>query len=108
MTSRRSATRRVRRASAALGLRFGVRFELLEVGANRGAIDRVELGIGLARLARLTELHQRLAEVQQTVGRAFALRVIAVIGEQSLGSAPCVALVEQGPADEVVGVARAA
>src|SRR3954454_11600404 len=80
MTSRRSATRRVRRASAALGLRLGVRFELLEVGANRGAIDRIELGIGLARLARLTELQQRLAEVQQAVRRPLALGVVAVIG----------------------------
>src|SRR4051812_22393268 len=93
---------------AALRLRLGVGDLLLEVRAYTRAIDRLELAIGLARLARLTELHQRLAEVIEAVGCALALRVVAIIGEQRLSRGARIALVEQGAADEVVGIACAA
>src|SRR5690348_1523957 len=93
------------RSSGAVGLGLGVGFELLEVRSDLGAIDCVELAIGLARLARLPELHQRLAEIIEAVGRAVAARVRAVVGEQGGGRGAGVALVELSAADQVVGVA---
>ena len=84
-------------SSAALRLRAAVGFELLEVGADLRAVDRVELVIGLAGLRGLAELRQRLPEIEQAVRRALAAGIAAIIGEQRIGGAPRVALVEQRP-----------
>src|SRR6185312_8551426 len=92
----------------ALRLRLGVGLELLEVGPDLRAIDGVELAISLAGLPRLAELHQRLAEIIEAVGRALAAGVRAVIGEQSGSGGGRIALVELRATDEVIGVADAA
>src|SRR5206468_2676543 len=94
--------------SVALRLGFGVRLLLLEVGADLSAIDSIELRIGLARLARLSELHQSLAEIIEAVGRALARFIAAVIGEERNCRGVGIALAEQRPTDEIVGVADAA
>ena len=91
--------------SAALRLRLGVVDLLPEVGAHLGAVNGVEFLVSLASLRDLPELRQRLSQIIEAVGRPLALRVVAIIGEQRLCGGARLALVEQSPADEVVGVA---
>src|SRR5205085_9661383 len=93
---------------AALSLGFGVRLEFLEVGPDLGAVHRIELSIGFARLARLPELHQRLAEIKERIRRSLALRVVPIVRKERLSSGARLALVEERPADEIVGIACAA
>src|SRR4051794_30520110 len=90
-------------AALRLGLRVGL--ELADVRPHLRSVDGVELRIGFARLPRLAELHQRLAEIIEAVLRALATWVAAVVGEQGLRRAPRIALIEKGAADEIVGVA---
>src|SRR5678815_1450262 len=108
MTTLRSSTSRPSGVSGALSLGFGVGFELLQIRAYRCAVNRVELRIGFAGLPGLPELHERLAEVEQAVGSALALWIVAIIGKERLRRAPGVSLVEQRTADEVVRITRAA
>src|SRR6476469_286076 len=91
--------------SAALRLSLGVRFELLEVWPDLGTVDRVQLGICLAGLAGLPQLHQRLAKVEEAVGCTLPARIASIIGEERIGGASRIAFVELRTADEVVRVA---
>src|SRR5689334_7393038 len=95
------------RSSAAVGLRLGVRFKLLEVGPDLRAVNGIEFRVGLARLRRLIELHEGLPEIEQAIRGAVPARVLAIIGKQRLGRRARIALVELGAADEVVSVTDA-
>src|SRR5687767_442490 len=85
--------------SAALRLGLGAGQGGLERCADLSAVDVLKFRVGLACLARLAELHQRLAEVEQAVLGALALGVAAIIGEECLGRRAWLALVEQRPAE---------
>src|SRR5438309_3501113 len=92
----------------ALRLRLAVVLKFLEVGADFGAVYCVEFRIGLASLRGLAELHQCLPQIIEAVLRALATGVGAVIGEQRIGGATRIALVQQGATDEIVRVAAPA
>jgi hypothetical protein len=93
--------------SAALSLGLACSDLFLEVGADLCAIDGFEFRIGFAGLPGLAQFDERLTEIIKTVRRAFALRIAAIIGEQGLGCAPGIALVELRPTDKARSVAIA-
>src|SRR5579884_3694069 len=79
---RRCASRNDFSASVALCLGLAVAFQPLEVGTDLRAVHSVHLGIGLARLGWLAELHQRLGQIIKAILRPFAGRIGPVIGEK--------------------------